>query len=143
MTIYIWKCRRKEYELLLLAGKCGIKECESGQYSHSLILHFFLLHSFLSQSFLPLRYVRGRRIFQIVCLSKRFSLCLVFFWQVFLLHNWEFSEMVRDYIIISYSLVIYIQAYVLYWFFVCDADNWLYTFHIFLKSFLLSWKNDL
>ena len=54
-AIYSWKCGRKECELLFLTGKCRIKECEFGQYSHSLIPHFFLPHSFLSQSFLPLR----------------------------------------------------------------------------------------
>ena len=56
LAICSWKCGRKEYELLFLTGKCGIKECEFGQYWHSLIPHFFLLHSFLLESFLLLRY---------------------------------------------------------------------------------------
>ena len=61
MAIYSWKCGRKDCELLFLPEKCGIKECEFGQYSHSLNLQFFPPHSFLSQSFLSLRYSKSFR----------------------------------------------------------------------------------
>ena len=41
MAINSWKCRKKECALLFLSGKCGIKECEFGQYSHPLTPQFF------------------------------------------------------------------------------------------------------
>ena len=48
MAINSWKCRKKECALLFLSGKCGIKECEFGQYSHPLTPHFFYFTIFPS-----------------------------------------------------------------------------------------------